>query len=122
MKLQRFLTAILLCLVLAACHSSRKATVADNGIYRWHTLEVPVKVSVEKPLSLSCSGKATLVRDSVIYVSMRMLGMEVAYLYADADSAILCDRFHKLYISEPLDGLLPEIRRASSRERLCLYV
>ena len=107
MNLQRFLTAILLCLCLAACHSSRKATVADNGTYRWSTLEVPVKVSVEKPVSLSCSGKAMLVRDSAIYVSMRMLGMEIAYLYADADSAVLCDRFHKLYISEPLDRLLP---------------
>lgn len=107
MNILRFLTAILLCLGLAACHSSRKATADDNSQYRWNTLEVPVKVSVEKPMSLSCSGKATLVRDSAIYVSMRMLGMEVAYLYADADSAVLCDRFHKLYISEPLDGLLP---------------
>lgn len=100
------LTAILLCVMLSACHSSRRAAVPDSQ-QGWHTLEVPVKVVVDKPFSISLSGRATLVRDSSVYVSMRMLGMEVAFLTANADSVVLCDRYHKMYVAEPLKSLLP---------------
>lgn len=99
---------LLLCILLGACRSQRHAAATDSSRALWQSLEVPVKISIASPLSLACSGKATLVRDSSIYVSMRMLGMEVAYIYADADSAIFCDRYHKQYVSEPLDRLLPE--------------
>lgn len=100
------LTSLLLCLLLSACHSSRRTTTAapQQG---WHTLEVPVKVVIDKPMDLSLSGRMTLVRDSSVYLSMRMLGMEVAFATANADSVILCDRYHKMYIAEPLRALLP---------------
>lgn len=116
MKSLRFIIFLLVCLSLGACHSSRKTAGLSDKAHKWHTLEVPVKVSVDEPMNLGFSGKALLVRDSSIYVSMRMLGMEVAYIYADADSAVLCDRFHKLYLSEPLDRLLPA--RYASIDRL----
>lgn len=107
MKLIRVLLILLFCTGLFACGSQRQTTASHTRQADWTTLEVPVKVTVDKPVSLSCSGKAVLVRDSTIYMSLRILGMEVAYLYADADSAVLCDRYHKLYLSEPLQRLLP---------------
>lgn len=112
MKPIGLLSTLLLCLALclglfASCRSQRQTATAHTSRPVWTTLEVPVKVSVDKPVSLKCSGKAVLMRDSSIYISMRLLGMEVAYIYADADSAVLCDRYHKLYLSEPLQRLLP---------------
>lgn len=107
MKTLRFILPLLFALGLAACHSSHKSVSPTDNDKKWHTLELPVKLRLESPAEISLSGKAMFVNDSLIYVSLRMLGMEVAYAYADADSAILCDRFHKIYLSEPVSRFIP---------------
>ncbi len=56
-------------------------------------------------MSLSASGRATLVRDSLIHISLRFFGMEIAQLRADRDSAWLIDKYHKIYTSVPLAKL-----------------
>ena len=102
-----YVTAILLCVAMGACRSSRHAT-GTATLSHWHTVEVPVKVVIDHPANMSLSGRATLVRDSSVYVSMRMLGMEVAFATADNDSVTLCDKYHKIYVSEALAALLPQ--------------
>lgn len=47
-----------------------------------------------------------MVRDSLIHLSLRVFGMEVAQLRATADSAWLVDRYHKMYTSVPLRSVL----------------
>ncbi|MDE7125326.1 MAG: DUF4292 domain-containing protein, partial [Muribaculaceae bacterium] len=39
------------------------------------------------------------------YISLRMLGMEVAYVYADTDSLYAVDKFHRRYFSADISSL-----------------
>lgn len=71
----------------------------------WHTLSVPVKVELRSPSKLSLSGRAYMVRDSLIHVSMRVFGLEVAVLRATPDSVFCIDKIHKLAVVENLTEL-----------------
>jgi hypothetical protein len=95
---------------LASCHSSQNATgltgnqTTDNTAYvatpgEWTTLSCPVKVALKSPSSMSASGRAQMVRGKCIFVSMRMLGFEVATLYVDNDSVVVADKFNKRYFA-----------------------
>jgi hypothetical protein len=111
--------AALLTVGLWSCHSSQNATAdADNVPYiesivkggqtkpsssvvsgSWSTINIPVKVALKSPSSMSVSGRAQMVYDKCIFISFRMLGMEVATLYADNDSIVVADKFNKRYFS-----------------------
>lgn len=60
---------------------------------------------ISKPVSFNISGRATMVRDQAIQLSMRMLGMEVAVAYINADSATIVDKFHKYIVSVPFPSI-----------------
>lgn len=92
---------------VTSCRTARKAVVpaGEELATAWHDVYLPVKVSLLQPASMSLSGRATMVRDSAVFVSMRVLGMEVATLYADRDSVIVLDKFHKYVYSEPLSAV-----------------
>ena len=104
------LAAIAAIAVIAAATSCRSAKepVATNGISSastpvaaittpgattaaWHDLYIPVSVELRKPVAMSVSGRVTMVRDSAIFVSMRVFGMEVATIYANTDSVTVAD-------------------------------
>lgn len=98
--------AVLGMLLLSSCGSSRKSVstgAAGNG---WTCVYMPVNLDLEKPLSLSASGRATMVRDSLIHISVRFIGMEVAVIHANTDSVYIVDKYHKKYMAEPLSALL----------------
>ncbi|MDE6310908.1 MAG: DUF4292 domain-containing protein [Muribaculaceae bacterium] len=71
----------------------------------WSSLEVPVNIRLTSPKSLSCSGRATLVKGREIYISLRIFGMEVGQLYASEDSIFVVDKFHKYCIAESIARL-----------------
>lgn len=112
---RRFLYIIMTLCVLAmsACHTSRNTAKenagttpgarADEG---WTNVYMPVTVRMEAPMAISLSGRATMVRDSVINISMRVLGMEVAVANITADTVQLVDKFHKYYFAESTSALL----------------
>lgn len=114
-NLHRAVIALTLCLILllTGCRPTKPTVTGpspaqpERSVPVWTTVSMPVKVSMSGGMSLSLSGKATMVRDSLAYVSLRMLGMEVGYAIVTADSATVCDRFHKIYFSEPLSALVP---------------
>jgi hypothetical protein len=92
-------------LAMTSCHSTRTATVTSaNG--GWHDVYMPVKVKVNSPMSMSLSGKATIVRDSLVNLSMRVLGMEVAVVNMTNDSIVLVDKYHKYLFSESMANLM----------------
>lgn len=66
----------------------------------WQQLKVPVSVKLNAPKSLSISGTAEMVRDSSVFISLKFIGMEVAWLYVSNDNIILADKMNKRYISE----------------------
>ena len=80
-------------------------TLAEDANADWTALTIPVKLSLTSPASASMSGRATMLRDKSIYISLRVLGMEVAYLYADTDSIYAVDKFHKYYLCENISAL-----------------
>lgn len=71
----------------------------------WTDFYAPFTLKLRRPISLSVSGRATMVRGQSILFSARMLGIEIAQLYVDADSAWLVDKFHKLMCAVPTDRL-----------------
>jgi hypothetical protein len=57
-------------------------------------------------MSMSLSGRATIVRDSLVNVSMRVLGMEVAVVNMTPDSVVFVDKYHKYLFAESLHSLM----------------
>lgn len=106
-KLLSFWLVIAAVCLLPACRSAQSAVGTDSKPKGWHTLDVPLRVAVTSPDKLSANARLSMVRDSSVYLSLRMMGMEVAYLSASTDSVVLCSRFHKLYAADRLSRLLP---------------
>ena len=106
--LRHCLLLLAIALLAAACSTSRKAAGTTDTVQAdtaWHTLYAPVKVNLSSPIAFGASGRATMVRDSLVHISMRFFGMEVAVLRATADSAWVVDKFHKIYSAMPLADL-----------------
>ncbi|MBD5248094.1 MAG: DUF4292 domain-containing protein [Barnesiella sp.] len=110
--------AAVMTLTLTGCRSSRTVAsgskpvaemtldekVVDVAAHNlpWTQLNMPVKVAVKSPQKLSVSGRIYMRRDRDIYITLRVLGMEVANLYIDSDSVFAADKIHKYYIAEPI--------------------
>ncbi|MDE6497620.1 MAG: DUF4292 domain-containing protein [Muribaculaceae bacterium] len=126
----RIITLISLLLMLAACGTSRKTTAtpatpgteapveaAENATPRqlyasmtatyspWQSLQMPVRASLRSPMSVSASGRLTMVRDSLVHLSLRMLGIELAVVSIDKDSVRVFDKFHRYYMAESTAAL-----------------
>ena len=69
---------------------------------------MPVRLSLTQPKKFALSGRVTMLRDSVINMSMRMLGMEVAAVQVTSDSVWVVDRFHKAVFSAATAGFLSD--------------
>ncbi len=71
----------------------------------WNTLQVPVSLSTDKPTSFKASARAYMTRDSSIYLSFTLLGMEMAALQITNDSIFAVDKMHRRYVSEDIRTL-----------------
>ncbi|MCM1029197.1 MAG: DUF4292 domain-containing protein [Alloprevotella sp.] len=109
----RYLTLFILTLALASCGSKKSLPAPDystlsgyeaiEASYRqWQRLRVPVTLSISSPKQMSISGVATMVRDSSINISLRMLGLEVAVMDITPDSITLAEKMNKQYLSIPI--------------------
>ena len=104
-----FFIPAMLTMTFTSCHSSKKIAVAESYTGKsveWTTLYTPVNITVDKPMSASFSARATMKNGEYVHVSMRFIGMEVAVLYLDNDSAYFIDKYHKYAFAESLDNLL----------------
>lgn len=91
------------------------ATTADTaelfeqitGTYNsWTDLYAPITLQLESPKQFSVSGRATMVNGKEIYISLRMLGMELGVIYINEQKLYAVDKIHRQYIEEDLDRLL----------------
>jgi len=89
---------------VAALLNPEANTLADTYL-PWTTLYVPFNLRLSKPVGFNISGRATMVRDKAVQLSMRMLGMEVAVAYITPDSAKIVDKFHKYIVSVPFSAI-----------------
>lgn len=58
----------------------------------WQDVEIPVKISLEKPTRFSASGKAMMVNGRSIEFSLRKLGFEVARIYLDNENIVVISK------------------------------
>lgn len=80
-----------------------EAMTAAYGM--WHDLQVPMRATLRSPMNMSASGRLTMVRDSLVHISMRVLGIEVAVLRVGRDSVHVFDKFHRYYAAESMAAL-----------------
>ena len=71
----------------------------------WETFYAPFNLKIVRPTSFSVSGRATMVRNQYIRMSMRMLGFEVAVVHIDSDSIYIADKYHKSLVVAPFSAL-----------------
>lgn len=131
MRFIRLIIIALVVFVLAGCGKRKAAPDVDlQGEYmlmseyyallgdsaempQWHDIYVPFKLNLYVPTQVTLSGRATMVRDSAIYLSIRVMGIEGAVALITADSVFVHDKYHKIYIADEASaifsgiGLLP---------------
>lgn len=113
---------IVLLSVLSGCRSS-KSLIGQSGLdystmtldervhevaaanIPWTQLNVPLKLSMKSPEKLSAGGRIYMRRNHDIYITLRVLGMEVANMYVNSDSVFVADKVHKYYIAESIDKI-----------------
>lgn len=98
----------LLTIILSSCHSTKKTTTEQylsQVENQWQDVSMPVKCKLVKPKNISVSGKATMIRDREIKISLRMLGFEVAGLYANEDSIYVYEKLNHTMIAEALSKI-----------------
>jgi len=66
----------------------------------WRDVRMPVRATLRKPFDISASGRLTMVRDSLIHISMRLLGIELAVVRITPDSVYVFDKFHRYLVVE----------------------
>lgn len=71
----------------------------------WSSIQVPVKISMSSPAGFSISGRAYMKRGERVFISLRMLGIEIATADIEGDSVWLADKFHRRYVAEDLSSL-----------------
>lgn len=107
--------------IIVACNTNRR--VVDSGSINsadagqrldklmssyklWTTMSVPVKLELTAPTRLSLSGRAYMVRDSLIHISLRFLGIaEVAVVRITPDSVYCVDKVHQMAIVEGINKI-----------------
>lgn len=95
-------------LALGGCRSARHGVGTERapGVGAWQDVKVPVSVRLTQPSSMRLNGTLTMVNGKSITVSLRMLGFEVAGLYATEDSVFAYARLQKVYVAESLGKAL----------------
>lgn len=117
-----FVAAALLLTLLAGCRSSSGTSApgtyspADGSIPpqqlwselagsygAWTDVEMPVKLSLRSPSSMSLSGQVTMLAGEAVGISLRKLGFEVAKVYFDNDKVIVLSKFLRVAWTESFD-------------------
>lgn len=122
----KILAVALMAAAVTACSSSRKAGADSSATPKpgkvapmrvndvksladtysaWTSFYAPFSMRLAQPVSFNFSGRATMERDKSIFLSMRVLGMEMASLYANNDSVFLADKFHRYLVAVPFKSL-----------------
>lgn len=94
---------------LCSCGTQKSVTESPSATLpdaEWQDLYVPVTFDLRSPKNLSLSGRATMIRNERITISLRFLGMEVAVLDVTPREVTAIDRYHKMWMSENIETFL----------------
>ena len=111
------ITLFIIC--LTGCKSSKSVTGSGSesdvatealmmeltDLYKpWDTYSVSGKMTLSGQNAFSSSIQVKMVKDKCITISIRpVLGLEVAKVYADNDSAVIINKLNKVYTTKGLD-------------------
>lgn len=73
---------------------------------QWQRIRVPFTLKILAPQKASIGGTATFDRGNSIYMSLRMLGMEVAVVDINSDSLCIAEKMNRQYLSVPVASAL----------------
>lgn len=108
--LVRIVVAVLSIMAATSCSTTRRTTTPNTEemptVQVWHDMYAPCSLRLGAPMQMSISGRATIVRDEYIHMSLRMLGIEVAIVHINNDSTWVVDKYHKIMCVEPTAQLL----------------
>ncbi|MDE6544037.1 MAG: DUF4292 domain-containing protein [Muribaculaceae bacterium] len=93
------LVAVAVALAVAGCRTNKTGVTGGRD---WHNVVMPARLNLEGGKSMGASGRLTMVRDESVYLSVRMLGMELFSLYAAGDSLWAYDRMSGTLVGERL--------------------
>lgn len=108
-------------LSLVGCKTSKQVTTPDydgrsltlsehfdvltSSYEEWQDVNIPMKIELTEPQKISISGRAIMVRDESVMLSLRFLGMEVLNIYMTDDSIFATDKIHKYFLAENLKSI-----------------
>lgn len=125
--LKYIFAALLLALLIPSCRSKKQETTSTELLQNvdyaampvksraemlaqqyseWTELNVPLKAEFRRPMSISGSGRAYMRRGKDIYISIKVLGIEVATAYIDSEKVCIADKFNRRYLEEPIGSVL----------------
>ena len=96
------LFAAFLVLAFGSCASRKKLVVHEQPM-EWLTAHLDIEAEANGTRYPNLSGQLRMRRDSVMWTSISMLGMEVMRLKVTTDSVWLINRMDKTYLAEPLE-------------------
>lgn len=120
------MSVIVLTLLLSGCKSSQQTAkpvgpdgqVTTSGLssrlnevisslHTWKSVKMPMNLKLESPVKASLGGTVVMQRDRGISMSLRFMGLvEVGTLTVTDDSITVIDKYHKMYLTESVSGLL----------------
>ncbi|MDE7375979.1 MAG: DUF4292 domain-containing protein [Muribaculaceae bacterium] len=127
MRLTRLILIAIVTLALTGCGKRKAAPEVEvQGEYmlmseycaalgdsvelsQWRDVYLPFKFNLYAPAQVSLSGRATMVRDSAIYLSIRVMGIEGAAALITPDSVFVHDKYHKIYIADDASAFMSGI-------------
>lgn len=110
-KIFPLLAIFITVLCLDSCKSGKQAVKTENEIAftGWSRVRVPVTIRLSSPANMSVGATVTMIRDTSITISAKVIGMEVFVAQATNDSVLIVDKMHRQYlgknISDALAGL-----------------
>lgn len=75
----------------------------------WSRVRVPVTLRVSSPAKLSVGATVTMIRDTSLTVSAKVLGMEVFVAQATNDSVLVVDKMHRQYFAQNITEFLANL-------------
>lgn len=124
-SINRITLSCLIALLLVGCGATKKTSIISQNenvpanaplsshfdyivthYPAWEDVSVNVNFSVSAPSQLKVSGKATMVKDKSIDISVRVFGMEMGRLLVTQDSVYAMVKPSKIYLQESLKDFL----------------
>jgi len=76
-----------------------------NSYSDWDDVSMPVRLQLNSPSRMSVSGNLKMIRGKALAISLRILGFEVASLYADNDTIVVSAKVNNKYFAESLSRI-----------------